>query len=73
MTDVFNTDQGKRLFGFISVGGSLGGILGGTITASLDGLLLRWPAECLEQADQRFYRPPAKRFENLIFAARGGK
>jgi AAA family ATP:ADP antiporter len=35
MTDVFNTDQGKRLFGFISVGGSLGGILGGTITASL--------------------------------------
>lgn len=31
MTDVFNTDQGKRLFGFISVGG----ILGGTITASL--------------------------------------
>jgi AAA family ATP:ADP antiporter len=35
MTDVFNTEQGKRLFGFISVGGTLGGILGGTITASL--------------------------------------
>jgi hypothetical protein len=36
MTDIFNFDQGKRLFGFISVGGTLGGILGGTITASLD-------------------------------------
>jgi AAA family ATP:ADP antiporter len=35
MTDVFDTDQGKRLFGFISVGGTLGGILGGSITASL--------------------------------------
>ncbi|MBA3960871.1 MAG: MFS transporter [Chthoniobacterales bacterium] len=35
MTDIFNSDQGKRLFGFISVGGTLGGILGGTLTASL--------------------------------------
>lgn len=35
MTDVFDTDQGKRLFGFISVGGTLGGIVGGTLTASL--------------------------------------
>jgi AAA family ATP:ADP antiporter len=35
MTDIFSTDQGKRLFGFISVGGTLGAILGGTITASL--------------------------------------
>ncbi len=35
MTDVFNSDQGKRLFGFISVGGTLGGIVGGTLTASL--------------------------------------
>jgi AAA family ATP:ADP antiporter len=35
MTDVFNTDQGKRLFGFISVGGTMGGILGGLITGSL--------------------------------------
>ena len=29
MTDVFNSEQGKRLFGFISVGGTLGGIIGG--------------------------------------------
>ena len=35
MTDVFNTDQGKRLFGFISVGGTVGGILGGLITGAL--------------------------------------
>lgn len=35
MTDVFNSDQGKRLFGFISVGGTLGGIVGALVTASL--------------------------------------
>jgi ATP:ADP antiporter, AAA family len=35
MADVFSTDQGKRLFGFISVGGTLGGIVGAAITATL--------------------------------------
>ena len=35
MTDVFNTEQAKRLFGFISVGGTLGAILGGSATAFL--------------------------------------
>jgi len=35
MTDLFNSDQGKRLFGFISVGGTLGGIVGALVTASL--------------------------------------
>src|SRR5882724_9207414 len=35
MVDVFSTDQGKRLFGFISVGGTLGAIVGAAITASL--------------------------------------
>jgi AAA family ATP:ADP antiporter len=35
MTDIFNTDQGKRLFAFISVGGTLGGIVGGAATALL--------------------------------------
>lgn len=35
MTDIFNSEQGKRLFGFISIGGSLGGIMGPYITASL--------------------------------------
>ena len=28
MTDLFTAEQGKRLFGFIAIGGSLGGILG---------------------------------------------
>jgi AAA family ATP:ADP antiporter len=35
MADAFSTDQGKRLFGFISVGGTLGGIVGAAITATL--------------------------------------
>lgn len=35
MTDIFNSDQGKRLFGFISVGGTLGAIIGAIITSSL--------------------------------------
>jgi AAA family ATP:ADP antiporter len=35
MTDIFRTDQGKRLFGFIGLGGTLGGILGSTVTAFL--------------------------------------
>ncbi len=35
MTDVFNSEQAKRLFAFISVGGSVGAIMGPIITASL--------------------------------------
>ena len=35
MADGFNQDQGKRLFGFIAVGGSLGGILGAATTGAL--------------------------------------
>ncbi|HEV2915611.1 MAG TPA: MFS transporter [Pyrinomonadaceae bacterium] len=35
MADIFSTDQGKRLFGFISVGGTLGGIVGAAATATL--------------------------------------
>lgn len=39
MTDLFTSEQGKRLFGFIAVGGSLGGIVGGVVTSSLVGKL----------------------------------
>jgi ATP:ADP antiporter, AAA family len=39
MADVFTPEQGKRLFGFIAVGGSLGGIVGGFVTSSLAGKL----------------------------------
>lgn len=35
MADIFSTEQGKRLFAFISVGGTLGAIAGATITAVL--------------------------------------
>src|SRR5213080_3488402 len=62
MTDIFTNEQGKRLFGFIAVGGSLGGILGPIITASLvhrvsTGVLLLICAAMLEIAAQsvRFF------------------
>ncbi len=35
MVDLFRTEQSKRLFGFIGVGGTIGGITGGLITAAL--------------------------------------
>src|ERR1051325_1396285 len=35
MVDVFDSEQGKRLFGFIAAGATLGGITGSSITASL--------------------------------------
>jgi len=35
MADVFRSDQGKRLFGFIGVGGTLGSITGSLLTATL--------------------------------------
>ena len=35
VVDLFRDDQGKRLFGFITVGSSLGGIVGATSTAVL--------------------------------------
>jgi ATP:ADP antiporter, AAA family len=62
MTDLFTNEQGKRLFGFIAVGGSLGGILGPIITTSLihyvsTGVLLLICAAMLEVAAQsvRFF------------------
>jgi AAA family ATP:ADP antiporter len=35
MVDVFSSEQSERLFGFISAGATLGGIVGSSITASL--------------------------------------
>lgn len=35
MVDVFSSEQGKRLFGFIAAGATLGGILGSSLTAFL--------------------------------------
>lgn len=62
MTDLFTNEQGRRLFGFIAIGGSLGAILGGTITIFLvhrvsTGLLVLISAGMLEVAAQtvRFF------------------
>ena len=35
MVDVFDAEQGKRLFGFIAAGATLGGIFGSSLTAAL--------------------------------------
>ena len=35
MVDVFDSEQGKRLFGFIAAGATIGGILGSSVTAAL--------------------------------------
>src|SRR6266404_3940589 len=57
MTDLFTAEQGKRLFGFIAVGGSLGAILGPLITSALvnrvtTGVFLLICAAMLEIASQ---------------------
>ncbi|MDE3003988.1 MAG: Npt1/Npt2 family nucleotide transporter [Gemmatimonadota bacterium] len=38
MVDVFDVDQGKRLFAFIGIGGTLGALLGGTATTAISSL-----------------------------------
>ena len=39
MADCFNNSQGKRLFAFIAVGSSIGGMAGSSVTAVLAGVL----------------------------------
>jgi len=39
MTDTYHPSQGKRLFGFIAVGGTVGALTGSSITAALVGVL----------------------------------
>ena len=39
MTDTYHPSQGKRLFGFIAVGGTVGALTGSSITAGLVGVL----------------------------------
>lgn len=38
MVDVFNVDQGKRMFAFIGIGGTLGAIVGGSATNVASGM-----------------------------------
>ena len=35
IVDIFNSEQGKRLFGFIAAGATVGAIIGSAVTASL--------------------------------------
>jgi len=39
LTDVFRPGQGKRLFGVVAVGGTIGAMLGATITTALVGVM----------------------------------
>jgi AAA family ATP:ADP antiporter len=39
IVDLFNSEQGKRLFGFIAAGATLGATVGSAVTAGLAGLL----------------------------------
>lgn len=75
MVDVFNSEQGKRLFGFISVGGTLGAIVGAAITATLvqkigtltllliSAVLVELSAQCFRFFPSVFKQPdePAKK------------
>ena len=65
MTDIYRERQSRRLFGLIGVGGTLGGILGSSITAFLAGalgpatlllfsvLLLECAVGCVKGLDRR--------------------
>ena len=38
MVDVFDVDQGKRMFAFIGIGGTLGALVGGTATTAISSM-----------------------------------
>ena len=69
MTDLFTSEQGKRLFGFIAIGGSLGAILGPTITTFLaqrvgtgwllliSAVMFELAAQCVRFFPEDFRRP----------------
>ncbi len=71
MTDIFRERQSRRLFGLIGVGGTVGGIVGSSITAVLVGflspatlllfsvLLLEGAVVCLRALDSRCATLPA--------------
>ena len=69
MADTFYSEQGKRLYGFIGVGGTLGGLFGSTLTSTLATsvgtpvlmLMSVVLLECAVQVVRRF--PPSYRAE----------
>ena len=38
MVDMFDIDQGKRLFAFVGIGGTLGALVGGSVTNAISGM-----------------------------------
>ena len=73
MADAFRSEQGKRLFGFIGVGGTVGGIVGAAVTVSFvkvigTAALLLVSAALLELAVQC-----ARQLSRLAHASRGGR
>ena len=76
MTDIFNTEQAKRLFGFIALGGTLGAIVGGSLTAFLvqrlgtanlliiSAVLLECGAQCVRFFPAEFKGEHASRFRD---------
>jgi AAA family ATP:ADP antiporter len=71
MVDVFRTEQAKRLFGFIGVGGTLGSIAGSVMTSQLAGpigptqlllvsaILLELAVQCVRRLGQATDLKPA--------------
>jgi len=78
MADSFNSDQAKRMFGFIGVGGTLGSISGSAVTASLANTvgpsnLMLVSAVLLELAIVVIVLNPLQKRQGEPAAARGGR
>jgi len=78
MADVFTSDQAKRMFGFIGVGGTIGSISGSAVTASLASTvgpnnLLLVSAVLLELAILVVTLNPLQKRQGEPGAVRGGR
>src|SRR5262245_56189096 len=78
MADVFTSDQAKRMFGFIGVGGTIGSISGSAVTASLANTvgpnnLLLVSAVLLELAILVVTLNPLQKRQGEPRAVRGGR
>ena len=85
MTDVFNSEQAKRLFAFISVGGSIGAIVGPIITVTLvhklgaanlilvTAAMLEAAPWCVKFFPTEFARDPERQPRNPSTVARDDK
>jgi AAA family ATP:ADP antiporter len=84
MADLFDSEQAKRLFGFIAVGGSLGALAGSRLTGLLAGhvepahvmllaiALLELATQCARRLDRFQARPAAQQAGDGAQAPLGG-